>query len=134
MPGLDTLPAESLTQSVQPANAWPVSQLSLNSSTPEHDDDRRPLIQEDGTSVRGSSMQGRAGSSMQGTPSPASLPTCVLQPRTPAEQMESCDAPEEKKRAAEEGLDGASRKHLKVSSARSPWPFGRVADKAPLSR
>jgi hypothetical protein len=126
MPGLDTLPAESLTQSVQPANAWPVSQLSLNSSTPEHDDDRRPLIQEDGTSVRGSSMQG--------TPSPAALPTCVLQPRTPAEQMESCDAPEEKKRAAEEGLDGASRKHLKVSSARSPWPFGRVADKAPLSR
>jgi hypothetical protein len=125
-PGLDTLPAESLTQSVQPASAWPVSQLSLNSSTPKHEDDRRPLIQEDGTSVGG-------GSSMQGTPSPAALPTCVLQPRTPAVQMESWDAPEEeKKRAAEEGLDGASRKYVKFSSARSPWPFGRVADKASL--
>lgn len=72
-------------------------------------------------------------SSTQGTPSPGldARITCTPQARTPAMEMESL-VPKGKKRPAEIGLEGASRKHIKVSSARSPWLFGREADKASL--
>jgi len=67
----------------------------------------------------------------EGTPIDARI-TCTPQPQPPALDMES-GVPQAKKRPAGNGLEGTSRKQVKVSSARSPWLFGRVADKASLS-
>jgi hypothetical protein len=70
----------------------------------------------------------------EGTPSPRlnGRIICTPQPQQPALDMES-GVPQAKKRPAGNGLEGTSRKQVKVSSARSPWLFGRVADKASLS-
>lgn len=138
-PGVSSLlPAQTVPQHqpVLTTHLTP-SQPSLNPSIPRRGSERRHPLPT--TFPEGSSTQGTPTT----TPTPAYFLSPDLdahqtvhtpQPQTLPMEMETRNAPPQgKKRAGDAGLDGASRKHLKVSSARSPWLFGRVADKASLS-
>lgn len=133
-PGVSSvLPAQTVSQH-QPVLTTDLTptQPSLNPSIPRcGNEQRHPLP----TSFLD-------GSSTLGTPTPTptppyfpspdldAQPVCTPQPQT---RYTGGAPPQGKKRAGDAGLDASSRKRLKVSSARSPWLFGRVADKASLS-
>ncbi|KIN04926.1 hypothetical protein OIDMADRAFT_177279 [Oidiodendron maius Zn] len=125
-PVLNILSAQSLPQSIQPHTPWATSQPSLYPSISKRDDSQQLMPQQDIARLG-------EGSRTQGTPSPGldDRITSTPQPRTPASEMGRL-VPKGKKRPAGTGMGGASRKHIKVSSARSPWLFGRVEDKASL--